>query len=103
MTHRNRRVSSSVALAVVDDDEADNRLRIWRRLRAFFRLYGLVLIKVRPELFRGQRNQTWQIMDEEYKSSFTESDSLASKGDMGYSGSVGPPPVVKDSLMGSHN
>lgn len=87
-TRREKKISRSIVNAILHDDEADKRFRLWRPIRTFFRLYGLILSRTRPELFRRLRNQPWGISEDEYKSSFMEDDSLIPKGDMGYSGSV---------------
>lgn len=88
MGRRDDQISHSIILAVRADDKADNRHRFWRPVRKFFALYALFLARFRPELFQKLRDQTWKLSDEEYKSSFKDSDALVSKGDMGYSGSV---------------
>jgi hypothetical protein len=86
---RDKRISRSIVYAILWDDEAaDKRFRIWRPLRTFFRLYGLVLTRQRPELFRNLRVESWNLSDDEYRSSFKDADCLLPKGDMGYSGSV---------------
>ncbi len=87
-SHRDKRISRSIVYAILSDDEADKRFRIWRPLRTFFRLYGLVLTRQRPELFRKLRTETWNLPEDEYRSSFKDADSLMPEGDMGYSGSV---------------
>jgi hypothetical protein len=95
MMHRRRdkKIARSIVLAILRDDKdnekAGRRARIWRRLRTFFRLSGLVLVKYCGDLFRRLRNETWGIPDDEYRASFNDdSDTLIPKGDMGYSGSV---------------
>ncbi|KIW52913.1 hypothetical protein PV05_08521 [Exophiala xenobiotica] len=87
-SHRDKRISRSIVYAILSDDEADKRFRIWRPLRTFFRLYGLVLTRQRPELFRKLRTETWNLPEDEYRSSFKDADSLMPEGDMGYSGST---------------
>ena len=88
MGRRDKKISRSIVFAILQGDEADQKFRLWRSIRTFFALHGLVLTKLRPDLFRKLRTQTWEISDDEYRSSFKYSDFLAGKGDMGYSGSV---------------
>jgi len=101
MSHRrDDRISRSIVHAIQQQEDADagrpsSRLRLWRPLRTFFRLYGLVLVRYRPDLFRRLRSKTWGIKDDEYKASFKEADDLVPKGDMGYSGSVGHPGCIQ--------
>ncbi|KAK6379269.1 hypothetical protein LTS17_006187 [Exophiala oligosperma] len=87
---RDKRISRSIVYAILTDDETDprRRIRIWRNILKFFRLYGLTLVRLRPELFRKLRTETWGLSTDEYKSSFVDADSLVPKGDMGYSGST---------------
>ncbi|KIW32180.1 uncharacterized protein PV07_03741 [Cladophialophora immunda] len=87
-SRRDKKISRSIIFAIQQDDTSEKRLRLWRPLKTFFALYGLLLIRLRPELFKRLRNQTWHLPDEEYRSSFGYKDSLVSKGDMGYSGST---------------
>jgi hypothetical protein len=90
MGRRDDKISRSIVVAVRQDDDAvDDRLRFWKPVKTFFALYGLLLIRVRPELFKNLRTKTWNLSDQEYRASFKDKDALASKGDMGYSGSVG--------------
>lgn len=96
MGRRDKQISQSIVSAVQrrDEDKAqtqlDNspRLRLWRPLQTLFALYGLLLVRNQPELFKNLRNKTWNLSDEEYRASFKDKDALVSKGDMGYSGSV---------------
>ncbi|EXJ81649.1 hypothetical protein A1O1_07714 [Capronia coronata CBS 617.96] len=89
MGRRDENISRSIVLAILrDDSKADSGFRIWRPLRRFFALYGLVLTRIRPELFQRLRNKTWGISEEDYKASFMGNESLIQKGDMGYSGST---------------
>ncbi|ETI22504.1 hypothetical protein G647_06579 [Cladophialophora carrionii CBS 160.54] len=89
MGRRDDQISRSIVFAVQRDDQAqDNRLRFWKPIRTFFALYGLFLIKIRPELFRNLREKTWNLSDKGYKASFKDKNSLVSQGDMGYSGST---------------
>ncbi|KIW67054.1 hypothetical protein PV04_06331 [Phialophora macrospora] len=88
MGRRDDQISRSIVVAVRRDDETqDKRLRFWKPIRTFFALYGLFLIKIRPELFKNLREKTWNLSDSEYKTSFQDKNSLVSKADMGYSGS----------------
>lgn len=93
MGYRDENISRSIVSAILRDDNdnknrADTKLQLWKPLRAFFAIYGFVLTTVQPELFRKLRNKTWGISEDAYKASFEGKDSLTSKGDMGYSGSV---------------
>lgn len=93
MGRRDAKISRSIALAVRSDDndnksQREKRVRLWRILRKFFALYGLVLTRYRPDLFKKLRSQSWELSDDEYKASFMDDDALIPKGDMGYSGSV---------------
>jgi hypothetical protein len=89
MGRRDNQISRSIVVAIQRDDQAqDNRLRFWKPIRTFFALYGLFLIKIRPELFKNLREKAWNLSDNEYRASFKDKSSLVPKGDMGYSGSV---------------
>ncbi|OAP60581.1 hypothetical protein AYL99_05583 [Fonsecaea erecta] len=87
-SRRDKKITRSIVRAIQQDDHSERRLRLWRPLKTFFALYGLLLIRLRPELFKKLRNKTWNLSDDDYKSSFTDKDSLVPKGDMGYSGST---------------
>ncbi len=90
MGGRDIRISRSIVSAILSND--DDRLTAWRAIQRFFALYGLYLVRFRPELFRRLRNQVWGLPDEEYRSSFQTGEALIPKGDMGYSGSVSTDP-----------
>ncbi|KAH0844938.1 putative phosphatidylinositol-4-phosphate 5-kinase core protein [Fonsecaea pedrosoi] len=87
-SRRDQKISRSIVFAIQQDDEAEKRVRLWRPIKTFFALYGLLLIRLRPELFKRLRNRTWLLSDDEYRASFKDKASLVSKGDMGYSGST---------------
>ncbi|KAJ9607982.1 hypothetical protein H2200_008061 [Cladophialophora chaetospira] len=91
MGRRDNQISRSITVAIRrDDKEQDNfnRLRFWKPVKTFFALYGLLLVRIRPDLFRKLRQETWHLSDEQYKASFEDKRALVSKGDMGYSGST---------------
>ncbi|KIV79125.1 hypothetical protein PV11_06708 [Exophiala sideris] len=85
---REKKIGRTILRAILEDDEADKKFRLWRPIRTFFKLYGIILTRTRPPLFRKLRNQSWGMSEDEYKSSFADDDSLVRKGDMGYSGST---------------
>ena len=85
---REKKIGRTILRAILYDDEADKQLRLWRPIKTFFKLYGIILTRTRPEVFRRLRNQSWGMSEDGYKSSFEDNNSLVPKGDMGYSGSV---------------
>ncbi|KIW99608.1 uncharacterized protein Z518_11021 [Rhinocladiella mackenziei CBS 650.93] len=88
MNRRDRKIARSIVFAILRDDKADKRFRLWRPVRIFFAIYGLLLAKYRPDLFQKLRTPIWKVSDDEYKSSFQEGDALSTRGNMGYSGST---------------
>jgi hypothetical protein len=88
MGRRDGKISGAIARSIQDDTQQDKRWRLWKSIKAFFALYGLLLIRLRPGLFRNLRSKKWGLSEDEYKASFKDKNSLVSKGDMGYSGSV---------------
>ncbi|KIW95428.1 uncharacterized protein Z519_04012 [Cladophialophora bantiana CBS 173.52] len=86
--HRDNKISRSIVSAIQEDNKTQRRLRLWRPLKTFFALYGLLLIRLRPELFKRLREKICKLSDDEYKASFKDKDALVAKGDMGYSGST---------------
>lgn len=90
MGRREKKVSLSIVSAIHDDEPQPKGAlgRILRSIRTFFYIYGLVLVKYRPELFQKLRDTMWDITDAEYQLSFDTGDALTAMGDMGYSGST---------------
>ena len=90
MGFRDKRISNSIITAINDDNPKQRSIsrQALRSIRAFFYIYSLVLAKHRPDLFERLKENTWNISQDEYKSSFHTEDALKAMGDMGYSGST---------------
>lgn len=90
MARRQSQISRSIVSAIHDEEAKPKSAisRIIRSIRTFFYIYGLILVKYRPELFQKLRENTWNILNAEYQSSFDTSHDLRAMGDMGYSGST---------------
>ena len=92
MGRRNDQISRSIIVAILEHDDLSSKpLGFWKPVKSFFALFGLLLIRIRPDLFEKLRIETWNLTDQGYKDSFNDKDALVMKGDMGYSGSVGRP------------
>jgi Phosphatidylinositol-4-phosphate 5-Kinase len=61
--------------------------RLLSSILVFFAFFQLKLTRIRNELFRKLRNETWYVDEEDYERSFARDDSLKTIEDMGYSGS----------------
>ncbi|KAK5054515.1 hypothetical protein LTR84_001406 [Exophiala bonariae] len=90
MGRRQTQISRSIVTAIHGEEPKPKNAinRIIRSIRTFFYIYGLILVKYRPELFQKLRDNVWNIIDSEYHSSFETDHDLRAMGDMGYSGST---------------
>lgn len=90
MGRRQTKISQSIVSAIHGEEPKPKSTigRILRSIRTFFYIYGLLLVRYRPHLFQKLREDTWNIVDAEYTSSFDTDHDLQAMGDMGYSGST---------------
>lgn len=93
---RQRQISRSILRAIFDDTIADTR-SILAHILAFFALFQLLLTRFRHATFKKLREDVWGIDDDEYRESFQaahQRGELKAVGNLGYSGSVRPPPPL---------
>jgi hypothetical protein len=90
MRRRDIQITRSITSAIQQDDEVQARQRpqFWKAVKTFFAVWGLLLVRIQPDLFRKLRQDTFKLSDDEYGASISGDDALVSKGGMGYSGLV---------------
>jgi len=91
MGKRDNLISKSILSSIFRDSSQDKRT-ILSRILAFFSFFNLKLARYKEDTFRGLREETWEVDEEEYKESFRQTSKdgkgLEAVGDLGYSGSV---------------